>query len=157
MLVAAVAVREDLVHDAALVPVGTRGARLVDRELERGRLLLGIHDALAAHATPRGTQVGGLAVSRGGDEAVPGELRRLAGKLHGEDVGLALALERQDRLAHAVDPSSQRDPHARGIRLLNANAQGHVRSHGNGTERGPELGQSGIVYEPHSLPFHVHI
>ena len=106
MLVAGVAVGEDLVDHAALVPGGAVLAVLVDGNLEGRYLGVVVRYALAAGATLRRAQADlGLALDIA-YKAVPDKAGFGAWKLAGKDA-VALVLHRDQGLADAIDPGAQ--------------------------------------------------
>ena len=110
----AVAVREDLVDDAAREPLGLDGARLVDRELKRGRLPVA-EGALAAGPPLLGAVAHHLAIGALDHERVPHDgsgLARQRGR-EAHAVTHLLAHHGHEALAHAIDPRAHRDRGAR--------------------------------------------
>ena len=105
------AIGEDLVDDAVAVPVGLHRARLVHRDLERGRIAV-VERALPHRVLLAGAVAPQGAVGGGDVEAVPDDARLLGRELRGVPDGGAVpaaGLHRDETLALAVDPQTQID------------------------------------------------
>ncbi len=125
VVVAGIAVGEDLVDHAALVPARARLAVLVDGELEGGNLGVVVDDALAAVMALRCADAQLGPVLELDDEAVPDDIRLVPGE--GARIeALAVVLHRVDLLADFVDPRPQADCSDRPLRILCAQGERHA-------------------------------
>ena len=149
MLVAGIAVGEDLVDHAPLVPGGTVLAVLVDGNLERRDLGVVVGYALAAGAALRCTQADlGLALDIA-DKAVPDKTGLGALKLYGK-YAVALVRHGIPRLTDLIDPGAQRKHCLRGIGILQNHGERKGSSCGHSAKRSAKLRQTAVVYQSHS-------
>ena len=138
MLVTGVAVGEDLIDHAALVPGGTVLAVLVDGNLEGRHLGVVVGYALAAGAALRCAQADlGLALDIA-YKAVPDKTGFGARKLSGKDA-VALMLHGDEGLADAVDPGAQGKRCLVGIGVLQYHRERNGSSSGHSAKRSAKL------------------
>ena len=117
VFVAGIAVGEDLVNHATLVPLGTNFAVLIDGNLEGRHLGVVVGYALAAGAALRCAQTNlGLALDIA-DKAVPDKTGLGALQLGGKDA-VALVRHGIHRLPDLIDPGSQRKRCLVGVGIL---------------------------------------
>ena len=149
VFVAGIAVGEDLVHHAALVPLGSNFAVLVDGDLERRHFGVVVGYALAACATPRCAQADlGLALDIA-DKAVPDKTGLGTLKLYGK---YAVAFMRHGipRLADLIDPSAQGERCLVGVGILQDHRERNGSASGHSAKRSAKLRQAAVVYQSHS-------
>ena len=149
VLVAGVAIGEDLVNHAALVPAGTVLAVLVDGNLEGRNLGVVVGYALAAGAALRRAQANlGLALDIA-DKAVPDKTGLGAIKLYGK-YAVALVRHGIQRLTDLIDPSAQRKRCLVGIGILQNHRECNGSSSGHSAKRSAKLRQAAVVNQSHS-------
>lgn len=149
MLIARVAIGEDLVHHAALVPGGTVLAVLVDGNLEGRYLGVVVGYALAASAALRRAQANlGLALDIA-YKAVPHKTRFGAFELAGKNA-IALVLHRNQGLADAIDPGAQGERCLVGIGVLQNHRECNGSSSGHSAKGVAKLRQAAVVNQSHS-------
>ena len=138
MLVTGVAVGEDLVHHATLVPGGAVFAVLVDSNLKGRYLGVVVGYALAAGAALRRTQANlGLALDIT-YKAVPHKTRFSAFELAGKNA-IALVLHRDQGLADFIDPGTQGECRLVGIGILQNHRECNGSSSGHSAKRRAKL------------------
>ena len=149
VFVAGVAVGENLVDHAVLVPGGTVLAVLVDGNLEGRNLGVVVYNALAAGATLRRTQADlGLAFDIA-YKAVPYKTGLGAVELTGKDA-IALVLHGDQGLSDAVDPGAQGERCLVGVGILQNHRKRNGSSSGHSAKRSAKLRQAAVVYQSHS-------
>ena len=149
MLVTGVAVGEDLVDHATLVPGGAVLAVLVDGNLEGRHLGVVVGYALAAGAALRRAQANfGLALDIA-DKAVPHKTRFIAFELAGKNA-IAFVLHRNQGLADFIDPGTQGECCLVGIGILQNHRECNGGSSGHSAKRSAKLRQTAVVYQSHS-------
>ena len=117
VFVAGIAIGEDLVDHAALVPLGTHFAVLVNGDLEGRNLGVVVGYALAAGAALRRAQANlGLALDVA-DKAVPDKTGLSALKLYGK-YAVALVRHGIQRLTDFIDPGTQGERRLVGVGIL---------------------------------------
>ena len=138
MLVTGVAVGEDLVHHAALVPSGAVLAVLIDGNLEGRHLGIVVGYALAAGAALQRAQADlGLAIDIA-YKAVPHKTRFIAFELAGKNA-IALVLHRDQGLADFIDPGAQGECCLVGIGILQDHRECNGSSSGHSAKRSAKL------------------
>ena len=138
MLVTGVAVGEDLVHHAALVPSGAVLAVLIDGNLEGRHLGVVVGYALAAGAALGRAQANlGLALDIA-YKAVPHKTRFSAFELAGKNA-IAFVLHRNQGLADFIDPGTQGECCLVGIGILQNNRECNGSSCGHSAKRSAKL------------------
>ena len=149
VLVAGIAIGEDLVDHAALVPLGSNFAVLVDGDLERRHLGVVIGYALAAGAALRCAQANlGLALDIA-DKAVPDKTGLGALELYGK-YAVAFVRHGIPRLADLIDPGTQRKRCLVGVGILQNHGEREGSSCGHSAKRSAKLRQTAVVYQSHS-------
>ena len=149
VLVAGVAIGEDLVDHAALVPLGSNFAVLVDGDLERRHLGVVVGYALAAGAALRRAQTNlGLALDIA-DKAVPDKTGLGALKLYAK-YAVALVRHGIPRLTDLIDPGAQRKRCLVGVGILQNDGERKGSSSGHSAKRSAKLRQTAVVNQSHS-------
>ena len=149
MLVACIAVGEDLVDHAALVPLGTNFAVFVNGELEGRYLDVIVGYALAAGATLRCAQSDlGLALDIA-YKAVPDKAGLGALELAGKNA-ISFVLHGDESLADAIDPGAQGERCLVGIGVLQNHRERNGSSSGHSAKRSAKLRQAAVVNQSHS-------
>ena len=149
VLVAGIAIGEDLVDHTALVPLGSNFAVLVDGDLERRHLGVVVGYALAAGAALRCAQANlGLALDIA-DKAVPDKTGLGALKLYGKYT-VALVRHGIPRLTDFIDPGAQRKRCLVGVGILQNHGERKGSSCGHSAKRNAKLRQTAVVYQSHS-------
>ena len=149
VFVAGIAVGEDLVNHATLVPLGTNFAVLVDGDLERRNLGVVVGYALAAGAALRCAQTNlGLALDIA-DKAVPDKTGLGALQLGGKDA-VALVRHGIQSFPDLIDPGSQRKRCLVGVGILQNYRQRNGSSYGHSAKRSAKLRQTAVVYQSHN-------
>ena len=149
VLVTSVAVGEDLVHHAALVPGGAVLAVLVDGNLEGRYLGVVVGYALAAGAALRRAQANlGLALDIA-DKAVPDKTGLGALKLYGK-YAVALVRHGIQRLTDLIYPGAQRKRCLVGIGVFQNHRECNGSSSGHSAKRSAKLRQAAVVNQSHS-------
>ena len=149
VFVACIAVGEDLVNHATLVPLGTNFAVLVDGNLEGRDLGVVVGYALAAGAALRRAQANlGLALDIA-DKAVPDKTGLGALKLYGK-YAVALVRHGIPRLTDLIDPGAQRKRCLVGIGILQNHRECNGSSSGHSAKRSAKLRQAAVVNQSHS-------
>ena len=138
VFVACIAVGEDLVNHATLVPLGTNFAVLVDGNLERRDLGVVVGYALATGATLRCAQADlGLALDIA-DKAVPDKTGFGALKLYGK-YAVTLVRHGIQRLTDLIDPGAQGKRCLVGIGILQNHRERNGSSSGHSAKRSAKL------------------
>ena len=149
VFVTGVAIGEDLVDHAVLVPGGAVLAVLIDGNLERRHLGVAVGYALAAGAALRRAQANlGLALDIA-DKAVPDKTGLGALKLYGK-YAVALVRHGIQRLTDLIDPGSQRKRCLVGVGILQNYRQRNGSSCGHSAKRSAKLRQTAVVYQSHN-------
>ena len=149
VFVAGIAVGEDLVHHAALVPDGAVLAVLIDGNLEGRHLGVVVGYALAAGAALGRAQADlGLALDIA-DKAVPDKTGLGALKLYGK-YAVALVRHGIPRLTDLIDPGTQRKRCLVGIGILQNHGERKGGSCGHSAKRSAKLRQTAVVNQSHN-------
>ena len=149
VFVAGIAVGEDLVDHATLVPLGTNFAVLVDGDLEGRDLGVVVSYALATGATLRCAQADlGLALDIA-DKAVPDKTGLGALKLYGK-YAVALVRHGIQRLTDLIDPGAQRKRCLVGVGILQNHRERNGSSSGHSAKRSAKLRQTAVVNQSHN-------
>ena len=138
VLVAGVAIGEDLVDHAAFVPLGSNFAVLVDGDLERRYLGVVIGHALAAGAALRCAQTNlGLALDIA-DKAIPDKTGLGALKLYGK-YAVAFVRHGIPCLTDLIDPGAQRKRCLVGVGILQNHGERKGGTSGHSAKRCAKL------------------
>ena len=138
VFISGVAIGEDLVDHATLVPLGTHFAVLIDGNLEGRNLGVVVSYALSAGATLRCAQADlGLALDIA-YKAVPHKTRFSAFELAGKNA-IAFVLHWDQGLADFIDPGAQRKRCLVGIGILQNHRECNGSSSGHSAKRSAKL------------------
>ena len=149
VFIAGIAVGENLVDHATLVPLGTNFAVLVDGDLEGRDLGVVVSYALATGATLRCAQTDlGLALDVA-DKAVPDKTGLGALKLYGK-YAVALVRHGIQRLTDLIDPGAQRKRCLVGVGILQNHRERNGSSSGHSAKRSAKLRQTAVVNQSHN-------
>ena len=149
VFVTGVAIGEDLVDHATLVPLGTHFAVLIDGNLEGRNLGVAVSYALATGAALRRAQANlGLALDIA-DKAVPDKTGLGALKLYGK-YAVALVRHGIQRLTDLIYPGTQRKRCLVGIGILQNHGERKGSSCGHSAKRSAKLRQTAVVNQSHN-------
>ncbi len=138
VLVAGIAIGEDLVDHAALVPSGAVVAVLIDGDLERRYLGVVVGYPLAAGAALRCAQANlGLALDIA-DKAIPDKTGLGTLKLYGK-YAVAFVRHGIPRLADLIDPSAQGERCLVGVGILQDHRERNGGASGHSAKRSAKL------------------
>jgi len=149
VFISGVAIGEDLVDHATLVPLGTHFAVLIDGNLEGRHLGVVVSYALATGATLRCAQADlGLALDIA-DKAVPDKTGLGTLKLYGINA-VALVRHGIPRLTDLIDPGAQRKRCLVGVGILQNHGERKGSSSGHSAKRSAKLRKTAVVYQSHN-------
>ena len=149
VFIAGIAIGEDLVDHAVLVPLGSNFTVLVDGDLERRHLGVVVGYALTAGVSLRCAQTNlGLALDIA-DKAVPDKTGLGTLKLYGK-YAVAFVRHGIPRLADLIDPGAQRKRCLVGVGILQNHGERKGSSSGHSAKRSAKLRKTAVVYQSHN-------